>query len=360
MCGICGVCVPEGHQPVDRGALEAATTSMRHRGPDADGFFFASGIGLGHRRLSIIDVAGGDQPLYNEDRSVAVVCNGEIYNYVELMKDLEAQGHRFATRSDTETIAHLYEERGADCLDALNGMFALALWDEKQRQLLLARDRMGEKPIYYHVAGGVLSFASELKALLKLPGVECRVSSRALDDFLAYGYVPGERCIVEGVRKLPPGHRLLWRNGKVRVEQYWDVRFEQKRPSDEKAWLDELEARLRASVRIRLRSDVPLGVFLSGGIDSSSIVAMAAQETGGGLKAFSIGFREAGFDELQHARTVAQRFETDHHELVVKDDDAGVLPELVHQLDEPIADPSILPTYYVCREARKHVTVCLS
>jgi len=360
MCGICGICVPDGQPPPERAALEAATASMRHRGPDADGFFFGPGVGLGHRRLSIIDLAGGDQPIYNEDRSVAVMFNGEIYNYLELRPGLEAKGHRLATHSDTEVIAHLYEDEGPSCLDSLNGMFAIALWDEKRRQLMLARDRMGEKPLFYHMAEGVLCFASELKALLRFPQVSRQVSPQALDDYLAYGYVPGERCIIQGVRKLPPGHRLLWRDGTVRVEPYWDVRFEQRSPPDEQAWLGELEERLRASIRIRLRSDVPLGVFLSGGIDSSAVVALAAQETSGRLKTFSIGFREADFDELRYARIVADRFGTDHHELVVRDDDVGVLPDLVYHLDEPLADPSILPTYYVCREARRHVTVCLS
>ena len=360
MCGICGICVPDGAPPPDREALRGATGVMAHRGPDADGLWLQGNVGLGHRRLSIIDLAGGDQPMYNEDGSVVVVFNGEIYNYLELRPGLEERGHRLATVSDTEVIAHLYEEMGPDCLEPLNGMFAIALWDVKERRLLLARDRMGEKPLYYHLAGGTLVFASELKALLRFPQVKAEVDPQALDDYLAYGYVPADRCILAGVRKLPPGHRLIWQGGQVRVERYWDVSFQPAPVRDETEWLQELEDRLRTSVRIRLRSDVPLGVFLSGGIDSSAIVALASQEAVGRLKTFSIGFREAAFDELRYARQVAERFDTDHHELVVEDHDISILPRLAYHLDEPAADPSALPTYYVCREARRHVTVCVS
>jgi len=360
MCGITGICVPKGGPAPDRDALAAATRALAHRGPDAEGFYFADGAAFGHRRLSIIDVAGGDQPIYNEDRTVAVVFNGEIYNYVELKAPLEQAGHRFLTHSDTEVIVHSYEQHGDRCLDAFNGMFAIALWDTGRRRLLLARDRLGEKPLFYHERNGVLCFASELKALLRFPQVGKTLSPAALDAYLAYGYVPGEASIVEGVRKLPPGHRLTWQDGVVRVEPYWDVAFGDEAPPDEEAWLSELEARLRESVRIRLRSDVPLGVFLSGGIDSSAVVALAAQETPGRLKTYSIGFEDADFDELSFARTVAERFGTEHHELVVRDDDISVLPRLAYHLDEPLADPSALPTYYVCREARRHVTVCLS
>jgi asparagine synthase (glutamine-hydrolysing) len=333
---------------------------MSHRGPDADGHWIQGNVGLGHRRLSIIDLAGGDQPMYNEDRTVVVVFNGEIYNYLELRPGLEERGHRLATVSDTEVIAHLYEEKGPDCLEPLNGMFAIALWDTQNRRLLLARDRLGEKPLYYHLAGGTLVFASELKALLRFPQVKAEVDPQALDDYLAYGYVPADRCILKGVRKLAPGHRLVWQDGESRVERYWDVAFDPQPIRDEAEWLQELEDRLRMAVRIRLRSDVPLGVFLSGGVDSSAIVALAAQEMSGRLKTFSIGFREADFDELRYARMVADRFDTDHHEMVVQDQDASILPKLVYHLDEPAADPSALPTYYVCREARRHVTVCVS
>jgi asparagine synthase (glutamine-hydrolysing) len=360
MCGICGFCVPEGRPRPDRDTLLAATTTLAHRGPDAASLWLEGQAGLGHRRLSIIDLAGGDQPMFNEDGSVVLVFNGEIYNYLELRPGLLERGHRLATASDTEVIAHLYEELGAECLGPLNGMFAIALWDAKRKRLLLARDRLGEKPLYYHVAGGALVFASELKALLRFPQVEARVDPRALDDYLAYGYVPADRCIIAGVKKLPPGHRLVWEDGNVRVERYWDVSFAPPAVRDETEWLLELEERLRASVRIRLRSDVPLGVFLSGGVDSSTIVALAAQETPGQLKTFSIGFKNADFDELRYARLVADRFSTDHHEMVVEDQDISILPKLAYHLDEPAADPSALPTYYVCREARKRVTVCVS
>jgi len=340
--------------------LRAMRDTLTHRGPDGAGEFLAEGVGLAHRRLSIIDLAGGTQPMENEDGSLVLTFNGEIYNYLELKPDLERRGHRFRTTSDTEVILHLYEERGPACVDALNGMFAFALWDKRQRRLLLARDRLGKKPLYYQESGASLIFASELKALRQHPRVHPRVAPAALDDYLAYGYVPDDGCILEGVRKLPPGCILCWENGTARVERYWEVEFAEATGPDEATWLEELEDLLRQAIRIRLRSDVPLGVFLSGGVDSSAIAALASSESAGRVKTFSIGFDERDYDELAYARLIAERYGTDHHELIVRDHDLSVLPELVHHLDEPFADPSALPTYYVCREARKHVTVCLS
>ncbi len=360
MCGIAGICVPEHSTPPDRDVLLRMTRTLRHRGPDGEGTYLNDVVGLGHRRLSIIDLATGSQPMFNEDRSIAIVFNGEIYNYLELKPDLERKGHKFTTTSDTEVILHLYEDMGTRCLEVLNGMFAFALWDGRRRRLMLARDRLGEKPLFYRFVDGRLTYASELKALLKDPSFQPEISLPALDDYLAYGYVPHDRCILQGVNKLLPGHRLVWQDGRITIDKYWDVCFDETPVDDERAWLEELERRLRQAVRIRLRSDVPLGVFLSGGVDSSGIVALASQESAGRLKTFSVGFNEADFDELHYARMVADRYETDHHEIVVSDHDLGVLPDIVHHLDEPFADPSALPTYYICREARRQVTVCLS
>ncbi|MEE9293581.1 MAG: asparagine synthase (glutamine-hydrolyzing) [Phycisphaerae bacterium] len=360
MCGICGICNVDPKQPVDVSVLAEMTETLRHRGPDGEGVFVGGGVGLGHRRLAIIDLVSGDQPMYNRDRSVVIVFNGEIYNYLELKDQLSAIGHAFVTSSDTEVILRCYEAMGPECVNALNGMFAFAIWDERSRTLLLARDRLGEKPLYYFSTGERLLFASELKALLKHPAVEAKVSLSALDDYLAYGYVPADQCILDGVCKLPSGCTLLWRDGRIQVQRYWDVRFDESQISDESAWSEELEHRLRESIRIRLRSDVPLGVFLSGGVDSSAVTALASHETSGRLKTFSVGFDETDFNELKYARTVAQRYDTDHVEIMVRDCDLSILPDLVYHLDEPFADPSALPTYYVCREARRQVTVCLS
>lgn len=336
------------------------TAALTHRGPDGDGIYLDGRTGLGHRRLSIIDVDGGAQPMYNEDRSVVIVFNGEIYNYLELKPDLVRKGHQFRTTCDTEVILHLYEEMGPRCVELLNGMFAFAIWDTRDQTLLLARDRLGEKPLYYREDGGRLAFASELKSLLKVPGLKPEVSLEALDDYLAYGYVPGDRCIIRGVAKLPPGCTLTWKDGRSAVRRYWDVHFEDGDDLEENEWIEELDRRLRESIRIRLRSDVPLGVFLSGGVDSSGVVALASQEAGRRIQTFSIGFEEADFSEIRHARRVAERYNTDHREIIVRDRDISVLPDLAYHLDEPFADPSALPTYYVCREARRFVTVCLS
>jgi asparagine synthase (glutamine-hydrolysing) len=360
MCGIVGVCEPGSGAQVDRKVLERATDCLRHRGPDGSGLLLRHNVGLGHRRLSIIDLAGGTQPMFNEDGSVAVVFNGEIYNYQELQHELEGLDHRFASASDTEVIVHAYEEWGVGCLQRFVGMFVLAIWDERDRSCLIARDRLGKKPLFYHAANGRLVFASELKALLEDPTVPRRVDVRALDDYLAYSYVPSDRCIFANVAKLPPAHWMRWKEGSLEVERYWKIDFTLGPQLREEEWAERVEAALRRSVRLRLRADVPLGIFLSGGIDSSAIAAIASQELGGPVKTFSIGFRRAEFDEVRYARLVADRYQTDHHELVVEDRDLSVLGDVAYHLDEPFGDPSALPTYMVCREARKHVTVCLS
>lgn len=359
MCGICGICMSNCEERPDEAVLESMTTRLAHRGPDAGATYVSGSVGLGHRRLSIIDLQGGHQPMFTEDRSAVIVFNGEIYNYVELREVLKQEGYVFRSESDTEVILHLYRRDGNRCVDKLNGMFAFVIWDERSQTVFAARDRMGEKPFYYFMDGGNFIFASELKALVRHPAVAARVSLRAIDDYLAYGYVPDDRCIIEGVAKLPPGCALTWRAGRVSVTQYWDVRFGEEVVCDEVVWIEELERRLRESIRIRLRSDVPLGVFLSGGVDSSAVVALACQEVPR-LRTFSIGFDVAGWDELDHARRVAELYGTNHTEFVVSDHDVSVLPSLVYQLDEPFADPSALPMHYVCREARREVVVCLS
>jgi len=365
MCGICGIVGPER---VEHDVLARMTGVLRHRGPDDEGFFvreYEQGpcVGLGFRRLSIIDLESGNQPIANEDGSVQLVFNGEIYNFRELRKELEARGHRFATNADTEVIVHLYEDDGPRCVERLNGMFAFALWDERKRELVLARDRFGKKPLYYAELGRSLLFGSELKALLQHPSCPRELDFESLSKYLALEYVPTPHSIYGGVRKLPAAHLLRWRNGSSSIEPYWDLSFasaEVDGRSDDD-YVEEFRSRLREAVRRRLVSDVPLGAFLSGGIDSSSIVAMMVDALpAGAVKTFTIGFGERSFDESEHARRVAEHFGTDHHEDVFT---PGVLidllPAVVDVLDEPFADASILPTYLLSRYTRESVTVAL-
>lgn len=359
MCGIAGLVSPGG-QTVDASLLRRMTDALSHRGPDGEGLHVAPGVGLGHRRLSIIDLQGGGQPIFNEDQTLAIVFNGEVYNYRELTSELTQLGHAFRTLSDTEAIVHAYEAWGPACLDRFIGMFAIALWDAPRRELFLARDRFGKKPLYYRMEDGRLAFASELKALMRDDAFPPKLDLHALDGYLTFGYTPGDRCIVAGVEKLAPGHWLRWRDGQIETRCYWSPNFTPDPRPSEREWQERLEATLRDAVRLRLRSDVPLGVFLSGGVDSSAITALACEELGAATKTYSIGFREREHDELPYARQVAEHFKSDHHELIVDDRDIGVLEEIAYHLDEPFADPSALPTYYVCREARKHVTVVLS
>jgi asparagine synthase (glutamine-hydrolysing) len=365
VCGICGVVDPSG--PVDRGVLERMALALRHRGPDDDGYYLPDpethgpAVGLGFRRLSIIDVAGGAQPMANEDHSVWVVLNGEIYNFLELRGQLEAAGHVFSTRSDAEVIVHLYEDLGSKFVERLNGMFAIAVWDTKRGRLLLARDRLGEKPLYYSERGGLLLFASELKALLQHPACPRELDLESLERYLAFEYVPSPYAIFEGVRKLPAGHRLVWEDGRVSVEQYWDLSFEPETGRTEDELVDEFRSRLREAVRSRLVSDVPLGAFLSGGVDSSAVVAfMSELLPAGRVKTFSIGFTERSFDESDHARRVARHFGTDHHEEVFTPAVMlDILPEVLGGLDEPFADASVVPTFLLSRFTRGTVTVAL-
>ncbi len=354
MCGICGMAGAP-----DRARLEAMSAMLVHRGPDAAGDVVEGPVALASRRLSIIDLAGGDQPIWNEDGSCVVVQNGEIYNHPELMDELRRTGHDYRTHSDTETIVHLYEEHGLDFARRLRGMFAIALWDDRRRRLVLARDRYGIKPLYYRTAGGTLEFASEVRAL---PRGE--IDLDALEAFLAFNSIPAPYSIFTGVRKLPAAHLLVWEeNGEHRIERYAHpapVQAGELRDEDEAELVEELRARMRDSVRAHLLADVPVGVLLSGGVDSSLLAALAAQETSEAVHTFTIGFAERSFDERDDARLVAERYDTNHHELLLHPDPQLLLPTLAEAFDEPFADSSALPTYLVSKLAAEHVKVALS
>jgi asparagine synthase (glutamine-hydrolysing) len=360
MCGIAGI-LNLGDRPFVFHELKAMCTALAHRGPDDEGFYLGDGIGLGMRRLSIIDLDSGRQPIGNEDGSVWVVFNGEIYNYRELRDELARRGHSFTTSTDTETIVHLYEELGPRCVERLRGMFAFALWDDARRRLLLARDRLGIKPLYYAVHGGRLVFASELKAILALDDIEPALSWPALSHFLTFGTTPRADSIVAGVHKLEPGHLLeISPGGAPRVRRYWDVHFEPDRSRREAYFVDRLEELLEESVRLHMVSDVPVGAFLSGGMDSSSVVAFMSRLTAEPIRTFSIGFTDPAYNELPYARLAAQAFGTKHHELVVEPDVLGMLEDLARCLDEPFSDSSAIPTYLVSKLAAESVKVVLS
>jgi len=360
MCGIAGI-VSEAGPPPDGATLHRMCQSMVHRGPDDQGIYLRGSVGLGMRRLSIIDVAGGHQPIHNEDQTVWVVFNGEIYNFLELRAGLEKRGHRFYTNTDTEVVAHLYEELGADCVQQLRGMFGLAVYDERKRSLLLARDRLGKKPLHYALVDGRLLFGSEIKAILAGSPELSEVDQEGLLYFFNFNYIPDPFTAFTHIRKLPPGHLLEYKNGRLEVRQYWDFpAFGGLDPGSEQECLEELEHRLAEATRLRLISDVPLGALLSGGVDSSIVVALMARASTGPVKTFSIGFRNADFNEAPYARQVAEKFATEHHELVVDPDVHQTLEYLTGMLEEPFGDSSILPTYYVSRLAREHVTVALS
>ena len=350
----------------ERGGVEAATIhrmcqSIVHRGPDEEGIFVKDGAGLGVRRLSIIDLAGGRQPVFNEDKTICVVYNGEIYNFPELRRELESRGHHFYTHADTEVIVHLYEDMGRDCVKKLRGMFAFAIYDCCNRRLLLARDRLGIKPLHYAFADGRLLFASEIKSILAVAPELAIIDQRALWRYMYFGYIPDPDTAFVPIHKLLPGHVLEFEGGKVTIEKYWDLpQYSTHQPRSEEECLEELEHRLAEAVRIRLIADVPLGALLSGGTDSSTVVALMARANSRPVKTFSLGFRHADFNEAPYAKIVAERFGAEHHELILKPDVVETVESLTQSLEEPFGDSSMLPTYYISRLARQHVTVALS
>ncbi len=360
MCGICGVMNFDHERSVDEHELRRMNDAIFHRGPDEDGFYVKGRFGMAMRRLSIIDLSGGRQPIRNEDGSIWIVFNGEIYNYPELKADLEKRGHRFYTKADTEAIVHAYEEYGHECPGKLNGMFAFALWDEKQQCLFMARDRLGKKPLYYYHDRERLVFGSELKSLLQMKSIPRRVSAEALDLYLTYEYIPAPHTIFADIKKLPAGHTLtIHGDGKTELRRYWDLHFHENgsTPEDLQHGLLEL---LQDAVKIRLMSEVPLGAFLSGGIDSSCVVALMARVMDQPVKTFSIGFEEGSYNELHYAREMARHFKTDHHEMIIRPNALEWTEKLVTHLDEPLGDFSIFPTFLVSQMARQHVTVALS
>ncbi len=361
MCGIAGVVSATRESNITDALVRHMCDQIIHRGPDDEGIYVADGAGLGMRRLSIIDLSGGHQPVFNEDRSAWIVYNGEVYNFPELRPELEKRGHRFYTKTDTEVIIHLYEEMGADCVQKLRGMFGLAIYDKHKRKLILARDRLGKKPLHYALLNGKLYFGSEIKSILAVAPELAEVNSQGLLEYLYYGYVPDPITAFTGIHKLPPGHLLEFEKGEVRVRQYWDLpEFGTHSPNSEEECLEELEHRLFEATRIRLISDVPLGAFLSGGTDSSTVVALMARASSGPVKTFSIGFKKDDFNEADYARIVARKFGTDHHEMILEPDVVQTVEHLTSSLEEPFGDSSMLPTYYVSQMARQHVTVALS
>src|SRR6266480_757339 len=359
MCGIAGIVNKDG-APVDRELLTRMNEAIRHRGPDDDGFYFSDGVGLAMRRLAIIDLAHGQQPIHNQDGTAWIVFNGEIYNYRELREQLEKLGHKLYTNSDTEAIVHAYDQWGTDCPKYLRGMFAFAIWDERNKSVFLARDRVGKKPLLYAQFDGQLVFGSEFNALLQHPGVSRDVDFEAIHYYLSFICVPAPLTAYRAIRKLEPGHSLLWRNGEIRTERYWQLDFSKKVSITEEEAGERVVELLREAVRVRLMSEVPLGAFLSGGIDSSAVVALMSEESSERIKTFSIGFDEQDFSELHHARRVAEHVGAEHHEFIVRPDAMEVLPLLVEHYGEPYADSSAIPTYYVAKETRKHVTVALN
>ena len=361
MCGIVGI-GGSVSRPIDEGVLRSMNDALWHRGPDDDGFLVRDRVGLGMRRLSIIDVAGGRQPIHNEDKSIWAVFNGEIYNYTELRDDLQRRGHHFYTRSDTETIVHLYEEYGEEGVTRLRGMFAYALWDERRSRLVVARDRLGIKPLYYGQHEGRLYFASELRAFGRVPGFPRVLNEASVQRFLAYLYVPGPETIWRDVTELPPAHYLVHDGDTVTTRRYWDVQYREGEHRSAEEWRERFLAQFRESVSCHLMSEVPLGAFLSGGIDSSAMVAVMAQESGNRVKTFSIGYEGEGAfqDERAYARIVAERYQTEHREFIVSPDAAQLLPDLVATMEQPFADSSVIPNYYISKLTREHVTVALS
>lgn len=364
MCGICGIAAPEKfHRKVDSDLLARMRDAMTHRGPDDAGLFIGGSVGLAHRRLSIVDLGSGHQPMSNEDGKVWIAFNGEIYNHRNIRPSLEDRGHRYRTESDTETIIHLYEEFGLKGIEQLRGMFAFAIWDSIKHKLVLVRDRLGIKPLYYTLSDdGTLYFASEIKALLEARAVRAELNYDALADYAANRYTSGDETLFRGVKRLPPGHTLTWSDGRIEIERYWEVSFSgSDKFAKESDYVDRFDELFRESVRLRLMADVPLGMFLSGGIDSTAIAWAMSEMVDDPIKTFSVAFAEREANELEYARMAARAFGTDHHEIVVSPDQFfASLPNLVYQEDEPIAHPSSVPLYFVSHLASQHVKVVLT
>lgn len=371
MCGIAGAIWFDPSRAIDEITLRRMTDVLRHRGPDDQGCFTAAyttrppydplpGVALGHRRLSVIDLAGGHQPITNEDGSIQLIFNGEIYNFRDLRRRLEGAGHTFRSNSDTETIIHLYEDEGVEFARHLNGMFAVAIWDANRRRLILARDRLGKKPLVYRWEQNRLLFASELKSILQVPDVPRTLDVQALDEFLTYQYVPHPLTIFKGIAKLPPGHVAVYADAMLTIEPYWKPDFQREINRPVADYVDELRSLVDSAVTLRLQSDVPLGAFLSGGVDSSLVTALAQKQLAGPIKTFSIGFPEQAYDETRYARLMAERIGAEHHEFRVEPRAIEVLPKLIWHYDEPFADSSAIPTWYVAQLTRQHVTVALT
>lgn len=360
MCGICGV-ARKDQEPIDLALLKKMNNAIIHRGPDGDGYHFAPGLGLGMRRLAVIDLNTGDQPISNEDKTVWIVFNGEIFNFPKLREGLIARGHTFYTQTDTECIVHLYEEYGDDCVHQLRGQFAFALWDQPQERLLIVRDRLGQKPLFYTLQDDQLYFCSELSALRRVIQASPEVDLPAVDLYLSLQYIPEPNTPYKGVYKLPAAHKLVFERGKIEVTPYWQLHYEPKNPAAEDDLIAELRHILKEAVRMRMISDVPLGAHLSGGIDSSIVVALMAEASALPLKTFSVGFEEGGFSELPFARAVADRFSTDHQEFILTFGDIpATLEKILVHFGEPFGDPSAIPLYYLSKLTREHVTVALN
>jgi len=359
MCGICGVVYHEKDHAVDVYDVKRMCDVIRHRGPDDEGQYVHKNVGIGMRRLSIIDLSSGAQPIFNEDRSMAIVFNGEIYNHEDIRHELISKGHVFRTHSDTEAIIHAYEEWGVDCVKKLNGMFAFAVWDSRKQRLFMARDRIGIKPFYYYHDSTQLVFGSELKSIVQLDSVPREIEAKALDTFLTFEYIPSPFSILKNVFKLPPGHWMVYENGQINIQCYWNLEYHQSSLSEPQL-IKQFDELLQDAVNIRLMSDVPLGAFLSGGLDSSTIVAMMRRSSADAVKTFSIGFDDPTYNELPYARAVARHFNTEHFEEIITPDVAGLTEKILWMLDEPFGDFSVFPTFMVSEMARKNVTVVLS
>lgn len=358
MCGIAGII--DQIQSVNKSQIKTMTDKLTHRGPDDEGFYIKDNVGLGHRRLSIIDIQAGAQPISNETGTIWIVFNGEIYNFRSLRKQLLEKGHKFSSDSDTEVIVHLYEDYGDRCVDYLRGMFSFALWDENKQRLYVARDRVGKKPLFYINDKNKFAFASEIKSLRTIDDFEFKLSCDALNDYLTFGYVGAPQSIFDSVKKLMPGHYLVYENGRIETNRYWDMKFSNDGPDDETEAIDKIEKILTEAVDLRMIADVPLGAFLSGGVDSSLIVGIMSKLSSQPVRTFTIGFEEDDYSEIKYADIVAKHLGTEHHLEILKPDILQILDDLVYQYDEPFADSSMIPTYLVSKMARANVTVALS